>query len=286
MSGPQKATLAKARTFKVNGTALFAEEVGQGVAALLLPGGPGCSHEYMLPIAERLAGELHSFVVDPRGAGRSGRPETMTHEAMVEDYEALRKELGIRKWLLVGHSYGGFISLEYVTRHPESVAGMILIGSGSAMDMGHLVAKNVQRLEKKYPAAFEAFTNDTYEGEDEDDVYNRHMGKVLPLFFKDYDEEVAAPLRASRFSAHGQHQLGHDLGGYDVTDQLRDIRVPTLVIDGRHDFILPPEQQERLHAGIAGSKLVLLDSSGHFPFLEDPAAFDKAVRAWLPEVRA
>lgn len=275
----------KPREFSVNGTTLFAEEFGSstGLPALVLPGGPGCSHEYMNPVGAGLADRVHSFVLDTRGSGRSGRPapETMTHENIVDDYDAVREELGLEKWMLVGHSYGGFLSLEYALRYPQRVSRLVLIGSGSAMDMGHIVAENANRLAKKYPKAYQAFTNGAYDGKDADERYNHHMQTVIPLFFKEFDETVAAPLFASRFSAHGDHQWGHDLAGYDITDRLNEIRCPTLVIDGRHDFILPVEQQERLHEGIAGSELVLLDSSGHFPFLEDPPAFDVAVRGWL-----
>lgn len=276
------------RTFHVNGTTLFAEEFGSpgGIPALLLPGGPGCSHEYLNPIASRFSDRLHAFVLDPRGWGRSSRPplETMTHADMVADFDAVREALGFDRWMVLGHSYGGFLALEYVTRRPEAVRALALIGSGSAMDMGHLVAKNVQRLARKYPRAYEAFTRGAYEGENPDAAYLHHMQEVIPLFFKEFDERVAAPILATTFSAHGDERLASELHGYDVTDSLGKIRAPTLVIDGVHDFILPPEQQRRLHDGIPGSWLVLLESSGHFPFLEDPAAFDDALGRFLDEV--
>lgn len=277
----------KPRTFHVNGTTLFAEEFGPagGIPALLLPGGPGCSHEYLNPIATRFADRLHSFVLDPRGWGKSSRPPlaTMTHAQMVDDFDAVRKALGFDRWLVLGHSYGGFLALEYAIRIPNAVSALTLIGSGSAMDMGHLVAKNVTRLARKYPQAYEAFTRGAYEGENADAAYLHHMQAVIPLFFKDFDEDVAAPLLACTFSAHGDERMSAELRGYDVTDALPKIGAPTLVIDGVHDFILPPEQQKRLHSGIPGSRLVLLESSGHFPFLEDPAGFDKALGRFLDQ---
>lgn len=271
------------RTFAANGTDLFAEEFGpeRAPAALLLSGGPGCSHEYMNPIGDRFSDRLRSFALDTRGWGRSGRPDprTVSHASAVADYDAVRAALGLEKWILVGHSYGGFLGLEYALAYPDRLAGLVLIGSGSAMDMGHLVAQNVDRLEGKYPRAVRAFASGWHAGGDA--AYDAHMREILPLFFKDFDAKVAAPLLESRFSAHAAHEWGHALGGYDVTDRLGEIRCPTLVIDGIHDFILPPAQQRRLHEGIPGSTLVMLDSSGHFPFLEDPVGFDAALRGWL-----
>lgn len=71
---------------------------------------------------------------------------------------------------------------------------------------------------------------------------------------------------------------------YDVVARLPEIGVPTLIIVGRDDFICPPAQAERLHAGIPHSELLTFERSGHFPFLEEPAAFFDAVRGWLSRV--
>jgi proline iminopeptidase len=70
-----------------------------------------------------------------------------------------------------------------------------------------------------------------------------------------------------------------------VLERLGEIDVPTLVLTGAHDWIDPPEQGgERLHAGLPDSELVVFDRSGHFPFAEEPQAFQTAVQRWLRRV--
>ncbi|MFC1923348.1 alpha/beta fold hydrolase [Chloroflexota bacterium] len=68
---------------------------------------------------------------------------------------------------------------------------------------------------------------------------------------------------------------------YNVVSQLDKIRVPTLILTGRDDFICPPSQAEIMHKGIPNSELVILEHSGHFPHFEETNAFFKAVRSWL-----
>ena len=73
-------------------------------------------------------------------------------------------------------------------------------------------------------------------------------------------------------------QLGAD---YNVVPRLGDIGAPSLILTGREDFFCPPKQAERLHRGIPHSELVIFECSGHYPFAEENAAFQDAVRAWL-----
>lgn len=69
--------------------------------------------------------------------------------------------------------------------------------------------------------------------------------------------------------------------GYDLEPQLGEIDVPTLVIHGRHDTSMPIGQGEILGQRIPGAQLVIIENSGHFPFWEQPAEFDAAVRNFL-----
>jgi pimeloyl-ACP methyl ester carboxylesterase len=69
---------------------------------------------------------------------------------------------------------------------------------------------------------------------------------------------------------------------YNVRSRLREISSPTLILTGREDFFCPPAHAERLHAGIAGSRLVIFERSGHYPFAEENGAFQDVVRTWLP----
>jgi proline iminopeptidase len=83
------------------------------------------------------------------------------------------------------------------------------------------------------------------------------------------------PLAFNRF----EFELGPAL---DYTDRVRDLRVPVLVLHGRHDALTPLRPGgQRLAACIPGARLVVLENSGHFPHLEEPEAHDETVRSWL-----
>jgi proline iminopeptidase len=106
---------------------------------------------------------------------------------------------------------------------------------------------------------------------------DRTTQAMTPLYFAKPD----------RIATHGQALIetplsfaawrGADQRMPDVLDRLGEIKVPTLILVGSEDFICSPTQAERLHKGVVGSHLVVIDDAGHFPFLEQPMAFFKAI---------
>ncbi len=96
-----------------NGVLIFAKTVGRGAPLVILHGGPGASHEYLLPHLLPLARHHQLVFIDERGSGRSERlvdSSGYTVEAMVEDVEEVRVALGLGKIDLLGHSYGGVLA--------------------------------------------------------------------------------------------------------------------------------------------------------------------------------
>ena len=72
-----------------------------------------------------------------------------------------------------------------------------------------------------------------------------------------------------------------EFGTYDLRERLREIQVPALIVHGREDLVVPLEQGEELHRGIAGSRFVVLENCGHWPFVERRAEFVAAVTDFL-----
>lgn len=73
-------------------------------------------------------------------------------------------------------------------------------------------------------------------------------------------------------------------GADDLRPRLGEITVPTLVVGGRHDWVCPPAASRALASGIPAARLVEIADAGHFPFSEEPAAFQAAVRTFLEDV--
>src|SRR4051812_35701580 len=133
---------------QVEGTELHYVEQGQGRGLLVMHGGLGLSHGYFRPYLDPLAEQARLVYYDHRGHGRSGRPplETVTHEQLVQDAEALRRELGLGRMVLMGHSYGGTLALMYALKYQANLAGLTLCTTYPAFDYPEVVQANAARL--------------------------------------------------------------------------------------------------------------------------------------------
>ena len=102
---------------------------GQGEPVLVLNGGPGFSGELVESIARVIARRGYAIVPDQRGTGHSiPKDETaITLDGSVADFEALREELGYLKWTVLGTSWGGMIAMDYASKHPSSLKGLVLV---------------------------------------------------------------------------------------------------------------------------------------------------------------
>src|SRR5262249_1929438 len=101
-------------------------------AIVAIPGGPGLSYEYLLPLAELASGRHSVVVYDPGGVGGSSRPGDANYGlgAQVEDLEAIRIAVGAQRVHLLGHSWGTVVAIAYAAAHANRVASVVLVGMG------------------------------------------------------------------------------------------------------------------------------------------------------------
>jgi proline iminopeptidase len=117
--------------------------VGKGIPVVFLHGGLGLSHEYFRPFIDPLADSARLICYDQLGQGKSDRPtsyDELSFERLSSDCDALTRALGIEKFVLVGHSYGGFVALDFALRFPHRLAGLVL--SCTAPDIASFVQRN------------------------------------------------------------------------------------------------------------------------------------------------
>jgi len=242
--------------------------------------GLGFDHTYLHPWLDPLSDVLRLVYYDHRGNGRSGRPplETLTFAQFCDDADALRGHLGSESVAVMGHSYGGFIALEYALRYPDRLSRLILVDTAPAFDYAEEVLANAER--KATNEEMMAMVRAPIPKDDEELM--RMMGLMAPLYFHRFDQKAADRLLADTIvSASAGARSEELLAEYDVTSRLGEIRAPALILVGRDDFICPPSQAAIMHEGIPGSELVVFEESGHFPWVEQPDAFFAAVRDWL-----
>jgi proline iminopeptidase len=272
----------------VRDTQLFCEVIGNGPTILTFHGGLGLDHGYLRPWLDPLGNSARLVFFDLRGHGRSGGRDTLAHAdhaTLCADADCLREQLTTDRVLLFGHSYGGFLALEYALRYPEQVAGLVLCStSASARHAPEAVELAASR---GMPAALAALRHGLAEPSASDSEFAETWRSVLPLYFHRNDPERAASIFAKTiFSAEGYNRAFFAwLAQYDVRERLGEIDAPTLVLSGADDWIMPPQLAgNELTEGLRHAEQVVFEHSGHFPFIEEPERFTEVVDAWLRKV--
>ena len=282
----QQSTTPGESHIPVGNAELYSREVGRGTAIIVLHGGPDFDHSYLVPDLDRLSDSFHLIYYDQRGRGRSAdrvQPEDVTLASDIADIEKVRQYFHLDAVVLLGHSWGTVLALEYALRYPQRVSRMILMNPAPASteDYKQLrkewLEKRPDDMERRETIAASA----AYKEGDPDVVtayYRIHFQPALARR-EDY-ETIIARLRAS-FTKEGilksraiEARLMNDSWSspdYDMLPKLKSLRIPTLIISGEHEFI-PASTAEHITQAIPNAHLVTLKDCGHFSYLECPAA--------------
>jgi pimeloyl-ACP methyl ester carboxylesterase len=234
------------------------ERTGTGPAVVFIHG--FCqSSAYWAPTVERLAKlGVAAYAPDLPGFGASARdPGPYTMAALAD---ALATELDRRKMarvVLVGGSMGGVVAQHFVLRHPQRVERLLLVATGG------VTANEAVALEKANALASAEWNEQT-------------VTPIVDGFFHRRPSEVDLG-KYRKIALSASHSAAVDAAKSNAInrtlDDLRAVRVPTLVVQGRHDRARPPEQGSDICERIAGSRLEILEDSGHTPHLEQAEEF-------------
>jgi proline iminopeptidase len=270
----------------VNGVRLYYERSGPSDAPTLvgLHGGPGISDcRDQAKILGQLTDELGLLVYDARGSGRSGEDKPYGHEQWTADLDALTTQLGIQRFALLGHSYGGYIAQEFAIAYPHRLTHLILADTGShGVDHEIPIAT---ALASGLPGIEEGWLRESFEGRvPSNEQYREWWELLLPLYFEDGLSPEEAHERAGRVYFHYEthnHVFSDSYLSYDVRDLLPELQIPTLVICGRNDWITPLDRSELIASLIPGARLEVFEHSGHMTLLEETPKFLDLVREFI-----
>jgi len=196
---------------------------------------------------------------------------------MADDADELRRALGKDRIGILGHSFGGFVAFEYAVRHPERLSFLVIVASSPTMDYTAEVPDLLEaRLTPEMRAELALPPPATSE------EWAARQG-LLPLYFFNWQpaygraltERVIHNLEAARCS---------DLDGWSRWEELAGLRVPTLLLAGRHDWLPHLPRLERLSRSMPEADLVVFERSGHYPWLEEPDTFTEVVSTWVRRV--
>ena len=266
---------------------------------LVLHGGPGAHHDYLLPqllrLAELGAGGHELFFFDQRGGGRSKTEDRApigwrTH---VEDLGLVARELGLDRPAIVGYSWGALLALLYAVEAVEAVDAPRLAPPASLflIDPAPLTRAYRQQFEAEFArraaspavaALRDELARSGLRERDPEAYRQRAFELSVAAYF--HDPRAARDLTPFRVTGRVQQQVWESLGDFDLLPALARVRaagVPAMVVHGREDPI--PLASSQAAAEALGAELVVLDGSGHVPYVEAPEGLFAAAERFYAE---
>src|SRR5262245_34927882 len=166
-----------------HGVFIYYESMGSGTPLVVVHGGPGASHDYLLPYLLPLARHRRVVYMDERGSGKSGKledPKGYTVENMVEDVEALRVALGLGKLDLLGHSYGGVLAQAYSLRYQQHLSHLVLCSTFySTREMNQIFVRMKEKMPPDLRARIDKMEADGLFGHGKDFEKRRYTSDYM-----------------------------------------------------------------------------------------------------------
>ena len=271
-----------------DGTRLAYRRIGSGAPLVCIPGGPLLSADYLGDLGG-LADHVELILLDHRGSGASAvpaDPTTYRCDRVVEDVEALRAHLGLDRIALLGHSAGANVVYRYAEREPARVERLVLVTPSTralGIDIADAARSAVARsraAEPWYESAAAALAR-AQAGQATD----ADWAAIAPFSHGRWDDEVAAydaRMDAER-DAVAAGAFGSD-GAFDPPSTraaLATLDVPVLVVAGSVDVGNPVDSMAEVAGLFPGGEIVVQEGAGHFPWVDDPAAFRTSVAGRL-----
>jgi proline iminopeptidase len=296
-AGPESKPNAAPRETRipVGNADLYSREVGQGPAIIVLHGGPDFDHCYLVPDLDRLSDTYHLIYYDQRGRGRSAdrvKPEDVTLASDIADIEKVRQFFHVNTVVLLGHSWGTVLALEYALRYPDRVSRLILMNPGPAStdDYKQLREEWLEKRPDDMARRKAISATAAYKEGDPEAVIAYYRIHFKPALTRPEDYERIIARLSATFTKEGilkaraiEARLMDETWSspeYDLLPKLKSLRIPTLVISGDHDFI-PIATAEHINQAIPNAHMVTLKGCGHFSYLECPAAVHHEIDAFF-----
>lgn len=284
----------KQRT-NVGDCSLYTEiESGSGKYPLvILHGGPGATHHCFHPSFTQAKDSFSSIVYyDQRGCGSSdyipGDNDYSVGQA-VEDLEALRKQLGYGKWVVMGDSYGGILAQVYATKYQQNLTGLILVSSGLGFPNDlrtrqwlHMTEEEmikINELHRRFRAG---------EIDESTLVYNLQMNgdwKRQDIKLPTLDEMAHKALHDWKHDPHFRERIVPDMHAIDLRGQFASFGVPTLIIEGKNDYTWDERKPDVLKQNHPNAELVVLPDAAHSPFNDQPEEFFRQISQFAVKIQ-
>ena len=259
-------------------------DLRSGRPVLMLVHGMAGSSATWRDVLPRLARHATVIAPDLPGHGDSDKPrQDYSLGAHANSLRDLMVALGVERATIVGQSLGGGVAMQLAYQHPQRCERLVLVSSGGlGPEVSWILrAMTLPGAEYLMPVLFPSFVRDA------GNVVSRRLARLgvrWPHVEQEWRAYVSLADPGNRQSFVRTLRAVVDPGGQAVSahDKLYlAARLPTLIVWGRRDRIIPMAHGVAAHEALPGSRLVIFDDSGHFPHNEEPEAFADAVAEFI-----
>ncbi len=250
------------------------EDAGGGLPVVFLHAFP-LNRRMWDPQKSALVGHARCIVPDLRGFGESSVTPPFSMDRHADDVVSLLDTLHVDRAVIVGASWGGYISFALWRRHRGRVRALVLADSRAGADSPETIERRQALMDVAHRQGSDA-------------VAALQIGVLIGETTRARHRDVYDSVHASIAHAPVEGIVGAleaMIARPDSTPTLATIDVPTLIVVGSEDTATPPSEAKAMHHAIRGSRLQVIEQSGHLPNLERPAAFNAVLSEFLESIR-
>jgi len=286
--------------YTVNGAKLYTVTVGEGEPVIIIPGGPGGNHlGYRSFDSLSKGANIQLIYFDGFGRGKSDTAKDVKEYSLardIEDIEGLRKAMHLNKITLLGHSYGSLVAQGYALKYGQYLSHLIIANGFHSFVMWQENDDNSNHeIKTNYPEVWDTLMKVREQGAiSSDDIHQEIYGRVPYAFLYTYNptnflrrgqQPYPNPFNIKLYyqmvGKDGDFIVGNDIGNFDFRKQLKDLKMPVLVIAGRYDRVAVPWMQVKYKEYCPQAQFVMFEKSGHNPQIEEPAKEFALIREFL-----
>lgn len=273
-----------------DGVQLAVHTRGSGPPVLCVPGGPGRASVYLGGLGG-LDAAYALQLLDNRGTGRTELPDdrdSLAFPRLADDVESVRSALGLDRPVVLGHSAGCLVTMAWAAAHPSAAAALVFVtppGRSTGDDMTDVPAIRAARADEPWYAEAAEAAGLLASGDVPGGLRREMERAARPFAYGRWDAAAQAHAAGTEAQMSLRAWAGFDPGpGYDYRPMLTalgSVTARVLVVVGDRDGLSGAVVGERVAARFADARCVTIAGAGHYPWVDEPAAFVAAVGEFL-----
>jgi len=290
----------KKHRIDVGDAELYVEEEGKGMPLVLINGGPGGTHHYFHPWFSRAKDFSRVIYYDQRGCGLSdfdpGKIGYSVKQA-VDDLDAIRIALGIKKWVVLGYSYGGFLAQFYTLHYPENLAGLVLLGASPGMWVDTGSSRQGEYISEEENDRIKNVRKDLVALDKEKDLSRQKYTQLLiynNLLNGDWKRQNFFKPSAEGMGQSALYEWVHDenfngllwssSSKFDLTGAFVKNPIPTLILEGKYDLTWGEKKKDVLKGNHPHAEMVVFENAGHGIYDEETDQFFQTLEGFIQDL--